>query len=163
MPNVIKLYTAVFFQWGGVFFPGLPFQPSLMFVGKARSLRKSSAFESWFTQVGSGFTRKHETRLERPARYKQSSLLRSFENYILKKFHNMGPWLSANFCLQNWKSFIVFKNSKNRISTRKLGSVDLDPKSSKAQPRTQIPGWKSRLEKLGGESSTKNINIKLPL
>jgi hypothetical protein len=35
-PNVIKLFTAAIYNKLD-FFPGRPFQPSLMFVGKARS------------------------------------------------------------------------------------------------------------------------------
>ncbi len=38
----------------GVFFPGQTLQPSLMFVGKARSLRYSGPPEWCFTLVGSG-------------------------------------------------------------------------------------------------------------
>jgi len=37
-----------------VFVPGKPFQPSLMFVGKARRLPQSGAPERRFTQLGSG-------------------------------------------------------------------------------------------------------------
>jgi hypothetical protein len=36
-----------------VFVPVMPFQPSLMFVGKAMSLTKSRAPVKFFTQVGS--------------------------------------------------------------------------------------------------------------
>jgi hypothetical protein len=36
--NVIKLYTAVSYDFFNEFVPGKPFQPSLLFVGKARSL-----------------------------------------------------------------------------------------------------------------------------
>ncbi len=36
-----------------MFVPGKPFQPSLMFVGKARTLRSSGAPEMCFTRVGS--------------------------------------------------------------------------------------------------------------
>ncbi len=53
-----KTFTAViygFFKNKLVFFPGKPFQSSLMFVGKIRGL----APERGFTQVGSGLTRKH--------------------------------------------------------------------------------------------------------
>jgi hypothetical protein len=37
----------------------MPFHPSLMFVGKAKSLPNSKAPESFFTQVGSGLNRLH--------------------------------------------------------------------------------------------------------
>jgi hypothetical protein len=42
-----------------VFVPGKPFQPSLVFVGNARSLTLRGAPERFFTQVGSGLTHKH--------------------------------------------------------------------------------------------------------
>ncbi len=57
-----------------------------MFVGKARSLPKSDAFERCFTLVGSGLNRKHYTKLKRFARDKRSSLLQKGS----KKFYNMG-------------------------------------------------------------------------
>ncbi len=52
-----------------VFVPGKPFQPYLMFAGKARSLPQSGAPEKSFTWVGSGLTCKHSTRLERHVAY----------------------------------------------------------------------------------------------
>ncbi len=70
-----------------MFVPGKPFQPSLMFVGKARSLPKSDAFERCFTLVGSGLNRKHWTRVKRFVRDKRSSLLQKGSN----KFYNIGP------------------------------------------------------------------------
>jgi hypothetical protein len=42
-PNVIKLFTLVIYEFllqDRVFVPGMSFQPSLMLVGKARSLPK---------------------------------------------------------------------------------------------------------------------------
>jgi hypothetical protein len=54
-----------------------------MFADKAR--RCSSA-------IGSGITRKHLARLEKPARGKHSSLLLMLVNYCRKKFFNtLGP------------------------------------------------------------------------
>jgi hypothetical protein len=44
-----------------------------------------------FTQVGSGLTRKHYTRMERLASNKQSSLFRKFVNYDNKMFYKIGP------------------------------------------------------------------------
>ncbi len=52
-----------------------------MFVGKVKTLPNSKAPESFFTQVGSGLTRKHWTKPERHAREKRSSLLQTFVNY----------------------------------------------------------------------------------
>ncbi len=43
-----------------------------------------------YTRVGSGPTRKHQARLEKPARDKHSSLLQTFANYRCKKFYNIG-------------------------------------------------------------------------
>jgi hypothetical protein len=42
-----------------VFVPGKPFQPSIMFAGKARSLNLSGAPENCFAWVGFGLARKH--------------------------------------------------------------------------------------------------------
>ncbi len=42
--------------------------------------------------VGSCFTNKYQTRLERLSRDKHSGLLRTFVNYVRKKFYNIGPW-----------------------------------------------------------------------
>jgi hypothetical protein len=42
-----------------VFGPGKPFQPSLMFEGKTRSLSKSGAPQLSFIRVGSALNRKH--------------------------------------------------------------------------------------------------------
>ncbi len=60
--------------------PGGPLQPSLMFVGDARSVR-----------IGSNLTYKHQARLEKPARdkHKDTSLLRTIVNYDCKKFYNI--------------------------------------------------------------------------
>ncbi len=69
-----------------------PFQPSLMFVGKARILPYSGPPERSFTYVGSGLTPKHWTRLEWLARDKHSSLLRTlrkFEKKVLKHWAQM--------------------------------------------------------------------------
>ncbi len=69
---------------------GKPFQPSLMFVGEARSLPQGGAPERCFTRVRSGLTCKRYTRLER--QNKHPSLLRKSINYGRKKFYNTGPW-----------------------------------------------------------------------
>ncbi len=73
-----------------MFVPGKPFQPSLMFVGEARSLPWSGAPERSFTRVGSGLTRKRKTRLEKLAVHKHSSLLRKSVNYGRKIFYSTG-------------------------------------------------------------------------
>ncbi len=48
-----------------MFVPRKPFQTSLMFVGTAKTLLLCGAFERCFTRVGSGFTCKNLTRLQR--------------------------------------------------------------------------------------------------
>jgi hypothetical protein len=60
--NVIKLFTGVsngFSYQARVFVAGKPFQPSLVFVGKARSLPYRGASERLINRVGSCFTNKH--------------------------------------------------------------------------------------------------------
>jgi hypothetical protein len=71
---------------------GKPFQPSLMFVGKARSQPKSGAPERYFTRAGSSLACKHYTRLERLATDKCYALFLKFVTYGCKKFYNIGPW-----------------------------------------------------------------------
>jgi hypothetical protein len=53
-----------------MFAPGKPFQPSLLFLGKARCLPSIGTPERCFTLVGSCLTRKH-TILESLARHKR--------------------------------------------------------------------------------------------
>ncbi len=70
--------------------PRQAFQPSLIFVGK-EGLPESGKPETCFSQLGFGITRKHQTRLERPARDKHSSLFGSLVSQDQKKFNNMFP------------------------------------------------------------------------
>jgi hypothetical protein len=88
-----------------------------MFAGKARSLPTSGAPERYFfTQVSSGLIPKHQTRLERHARNKRSSLLLKGINYARNKFYNIGlrPRSNKNFtvviydCSKINKSVIMF-------------------------------------------------------
>ncbi len=58
-----------------MFLGGRPFQSSLMFVGKTRSLPSNGASEKCFTRVGYGLTHKHYTWLERPAKDKHIQVL----------------------------------------------------------------------------------------
>ncbi len=71
-----------------MFVPSKPFQPSLIFVGKAKSLPWSRAPTRCFNHVGSGLALKYQTKLERNSRDKHSRLLRTFVNYGRKT-----PWL----------------------------------------------------------------------
>jgi hypothetical protein len=76
--NVIKLSTVVSYAFSHetrAFVPCKHLQPSLMFVGKARSLFKSGAPEWSFTWVDSGLTHKQSIRLERLARDKCYKLI----------------------------------------------------------------------------------------
>jgi hypothetical protein len=77
-----------------------------MFVGKARSQPSIGAPEKFFTpgrcfsELGFGPTPKHQTRLERLARDKRSSLLRKFVNYDRKRFYNVDTWLFNKLLVQ---------------------------------------------------------------
>ncbi len=71
--------------------PSKPFQPGLVIVSKARNPPSSGALEIFFTQVGSGLTCKHLTRLEGLARDKHSSSLQKSVNYGSNKCYDTGP------------------------------------------------------------------------
>ncbi len=62
---------------------------------------------NWCSSLGQppGLTLKHQTRLERPARDKHSSLLRKSVNYIGKKFNRIGPVHNFQelFCFLNFE------------------------------------------------------------
>ncbi len=64
------------------------FQPCLMLAGMA------GAYPSEFFQVihAPSLTHKHQTRLERLAKDKHSSLLRKSVNYGRNNFYDKGPW-----------------------------------------------------------------------
>ncbi len=59
-----------------------------------------------FTRVGSSPTSKHQTRLKRLAKDKHSSLLRTFVNYVRKKFCNIGPSVIKLF-VRNLPIFVI--------------------------------------------------------
>jgi hypothetical protein len=72
-----------------VFVTNKPFQPSLMFVGKARAnpreaLKRSSPLEQALV-----LTNNYLARLEKLAGEKHSSLLRTIVNYESKKMYNI--------------------------------------------------------------------------
>ncbi len=69
-----------------MFVLGRFFQPGVKFEGEARSLPKSGAPESCFIRVGSGLTRKHYTRMERPVRGKHSGLFQTLLITSVKSF-----------------------------------------------------------------------------
>jgi hypothetical protein len=72
------------------FSPGRSFKPSLMFVGKAKSLSQSGAPEGCFTRVDFSLTPKHWNRLGGPTR--ANILARLFYKKIFcydKTFHSI--------------------------------------------------------------------------
>ncbi len=69
-----------------MFVPGKPFQPGLLFAGKAGAYPNEAL---------PGFTHKHWTRLEKHARDKRSSLLRKSVNYGQKSFITLAPDVSV--------------------------------------------------------------------
>jgi hypothetical protein len=82
-----KHFMSVMYEYSGLF------QPSPMFLGKARVYQKSTlqVFKC-STRLVPGISHKHYTRLEKLAREKQVSLLGLFVNYDNKKFYSIGPW-----------------------------------------------------------------------
>ncbi len=73
-----------------MFFLGMLFRRSLMFVSKARAYPSKALF--WCSTLGyvPGFTHKHWSKWEMPARDKHYSLLWTLINYDRKKFSNIG-------------------------------------------------------------------------
>ncbi len=86
--NIIQLFTPVFLMFliRQSICPWKPFLAQSNVCGKARSLPQSGTPEMCFTRVNSSLACRHQTRLERPARYKHSSLLRTIVNYGCKQF-----------------------------------------------------------------------------
>ncbi len=79
------------FVKAGAFAPGKPFQSSLLFADRVRSLPLSGAPERCFTQLGSFLTCKHLAILERLSRDKHSSKVGKFVTYGRKNFYNISP------------------------------------------------------------------------
>jgi hypothetical protein len=72
-----------------------PNKHSRMFASKARSLTKGGAPVRFLTRVGSGLTRTHLIRMERPAMDQYSFSFSLFVNYGRKMFKTWTP--GANF------------------------------------------------------------------
>ncbi len=74
--TVIELFTSVIYKYSSarVFAIDKPFQPSLIFWGKARACPCETPFRCSTIDKAPHLTNKHWTRLERCSRYKQSSL-----------------------------------------------------------------------------------------
>jgi hypothetical protein len=99
--NVIIHFTSVIYECARVFVPGKPFQPSQMFVSKARGLPYRGATEVCFTRVGFGLICKQYTFLEWLATHKDYNLVQTFVNYGRKRFYNIGPWSYKHFYGRN--------------------------------------------------------------
>ncbi len=94
--NIIKLlrpqFTNVRNKVERLSFPGKPFQPRLMFLGKAKSQPQSGAHRRCLIRVGSGLTHKHQIILkgfavENTLAYYEHSLITA-----IKTFYN--NWIS---------------------------------------------------------------------
>ncbi len=78
----------VIYEWAQkacVFVPSRLFHPSLIFVGKVRCSPYSRASERCFTWIGSSFTHKYQTRLEKLTWIKHSILIGLFVTYKVNK------------------------------------------------------------------------------
>jgi hypothetical protein len=104
-----------------VFVSGKYCQPSLMFVGKDRSLPYCGASERCFIHLGSGLTSKHWARLERLARDKHSSLLQKTVNYGRKKFYNIGP--RQDYMFEEMKKLSEKYPDFIRMSERRFSTI----------------------------------------
>jgi len=71
--------------------PGKPFQPSLLSVGKAKSLPKVEHIKRSFARVSSCLIRKNCVILEKLLRDECSSSLQKFVTYSRKRFYKIGP------------------------------------------------------------------------
>ncbi len=83
-----------------MFVTGKLFQPSLMFAGKAEAYLSEVTLRCSTLGETPGFTHKHQTRLEKLARDKYTTLLQTFINYGQKSFITFGPGsqLMPNYC-----------------------------------------------------------------
>ncbi len=71
--------------------PVWPYQPSLMFVSKARSLPSSGSLDRCLTWVGASLNCKRWTSIGRLARDKHYCFPRKFVDCGHKMFYNIGP------------------------------------------------------------------------
>jgi hypothetical protein len=74
-----------------VFFPGKPYQPSLIFSIKAEAYLREAPFRCYTLGWAFGLIHKQYTRLERLARDKHSCLFQKFMKYGGKSFISFGP------------------------------------------------------------------------
>jgi len=109
------------------------FQPSLMFVGEARSLPLSGVPERCFTRVGSGLP-PDIILVWKSLPGTNTSLLRKYVNYGLKSFITLAP--RPNFL----KLFTaVFLDVRNKLAFLSLVSHSSFPCKARAYSRL---GWK---------------------
>ncbi len=73
-------------------YPWQAFQAQSNVCGQGQEPTQGRAPERCFTWVGSCLALKHQTRLERLARGKHSSLFQKFVTYSPKGIYNIGPW-----------------------------------------------------------------------
>ncbi len=81
----------------------------LCFWVRPEAYHRMEHLKRCFTWLGLGLAYKQQTRLERFARNKHSSLLRKSVNYGQKKFYNIGPWAQCykTFYVLNLRMFLV--------------------------------------------------------
>jgi hypothetical protein len=91
--NVIKLFMDVIYEfllWARAFVSGKPFQPWLMFAGKAWAYPSEARFRCPTLWQTPGLTHKHQTSLKRLANNKHSRFFKKLINYGHKKVYDIG-------------------------------------------------------------------------
>ncbi len=121
-----------------MFVPGRLFHLSLIFVGMATSLPWSGELERCFTRVSSSLTGKHQTRLERPAMNKHTSLMGPLisrkENKVLRMHKNIK--LSWETCQgQNALAYFAASSVTKR---KKFSTSSTAPSSSPETSESKI-------------------------
>ncbi len=137
-------YLQMFYS---VFAPGRPFQPSVMFAGKARSLL--------YGRGGSCLSRKHYIRLEKLAKDKHSSLFYPFVSYGEKRICEYGPWRSFFLPLPFWE--------KNTISCCLVSSSENRENTSRPCCKSFICPFHNRLERFALNSVAPKAHKASPL
>ncbi len=129
---IIKLITDVILRISVISQNVCPRQafPAQSSVCSFMSLPQSCVPKMCFSRVGSGHTRKHQTKLERLVRDKQSSLLRKSVNYGRNKFYDTVPrsldcllykaWLSTIEKIQFEKAGFYLRKHNTIISLKEL-------------------------------------------
>ncbi len=97
--NVTKLFSEFTNVTNKSVCPGKPFQPSLIFAGKAGAYKNEVSFKCFTIGQASGLTHKHQTRL----------VILDKHSCLLLKFYNIGP--NVNII----KLFYIFTNVTNKV------------------------------------------------